>query len=82
MWRFIFSLAENGSGLYDITSLLGDDKKKFLKNLPPKLQGVIRTESEEIVKQLWEEFSDIYATVTCKSPSQEMIDNYFSKAQA
>lgn len=72
----------NGSGLYDFTSLMGDDKKKLLKNLPPKLQGVIRTESEETVKQLWEEFSVIYATVTCKSPSQEMIDNYFSKAQA
>ena len=39
-------------GLYDFTSLMGDDKKKLLKHLPDKLQGILQPKSEETVKNL------------------------------
>ena len=70
-----------GSGVYDFTSLLGADKKKLLKTLPEKFDGVIQPKSEQAVKLLWEKFSIIYAIVTCTAPSQEMINGYFEKAQ-
>lgn len=68
-------------GIYDFTSLMGDDKKKLLKHLPNKLQGILRPNCEEKVRNLWIQFSDIYDIVTCKLPSQEMVGNYFNKAR-
>jgi hypothetical protein len=68
-------------GLYDFTSLMGDDKKKLLKLLPDKLQGILQPNGEETVKNLWKQFSDIYDIVTCKLPSNEMVDSYFCKAR-
>ena len=72
---------KKGSGLYDFTSLLGSDKKKLLKELPEKLDGVIPPLCESTVKTLWEKFSIVYSIVTCKTPSEEMIADYFHKAQ-
>jgi hypothetical protein len=72
---------KKGSGLYDFTSLLGSDKKKLLKKLPEKLDGVIPPLCESTVKTLWEKFSIVYSIVTCKTPSEEMIADYFHKAQ-
>ena len=72
--EFLF-LFGKGSGVHDFTSLLGADKKKLLKNLPEKFDGVIQP------KLLWEKFSIIYAIVTCTAPSSEMINGYFEKAQ-
>jgi hypothetical protein len=60
---------------------LGADKKKLLKTLPEKFDGVIQPKSEQAVKLLWEKFSILYAIVTCTAPSQEMINGYFEKAQ-
>ena len=70
-----------GSGIYDFTSLLGSDKKKLLKELPNKLDGVIQPDTVEVVKTIWEKFGEIYSTVTNKSPSIEMINDYFQKAR-
>jgi hypothetical protein len=71
---------KQGSGLYDFTSLLGTDKKKLLKELPEKLDGVI-PDYESEVKLIWQKFSTVYAIVTCKDPSEEMVADYFLKAQ-
>jgi hypothetical protein len=71
---------KHGSGLYDFTSLLGTDKKKLLKELPEKLDGVI-PDYENEVKLIWQKFSTVYAIVTCRDPSEEMVADYFLKAQ-
>jgi hypothetical protein len=43
-----------GSGLYDWTSLMGDEKKKLLINLPEKLDSdVIQRETVDDVKRIW-----------------------------
>ncbi len=70
-----------GSGHYDFTSLLGPDKKKLLKELPEKLEGLIRPMAAIETKIVWIKFSIIYSIVTCKTPSEEMITAYFCKAQ-
>ena len=70
-----------GSGQYDFTSLLGPDKKKLLKELPHKIEGVIQPATENEVENLWVKFSIIYSIVTCKTPSEHMITDYFCKAQ-
>lgn len=45
------------------------------------MEGILQPNCEETVKNLWKQFSDIYDIITCKLPSQEMVDSYFSKAQ-
>lgn len=70
-----------GTGVYDFTSLLGADKKKLLKSLPEKFEGVIQPKSGKDVKLLWEKFAIIYEIVPCIEPSKEMIMGYFEKAQ-
>ena len=70
-----------GSGQYDFTSLLGSDKKKLLNELPTKLNGVIKPDTVEVVKTIWEKFGEIYSTVTCRDPSTQMINDYFQKAK-
>ena len=42
-----------GSGTYDFTSLMGDDRKKLLKSLPEKLLSVIQPSTENDVADLW-----------------------------
>ena len=56
-------------------------KKRLLKELPEKLGGVIPLLCERTVKTLWEKFSILYFIVTCKTPSEDMISDYFVKAQ-
>ena len=70
-----------GSGQYDFTSLLGSDKKKLLKELPQKLQGIVQPDTVKVVMTIWEKFGEIYGIVTSKTPSREMIHNYFLKAR-
>ena len=41
------------SGIFDFTSLMGNDKKLLLKNLPGKLQDVIHAEGRTSVIKLW-----------------------------
>ena len=70
-----------GSGQYDFTSLSGLDKKKLVNELPHKFEGVIRPAAESEVENLWVKFYIIYSIVTCKTPSEHMITDYFCKAQ-
>ena len=70
-----------GSGQYVFASLLGPEKKKLLKELPDKFEGVIRPAAESEVENLWVKFSIIYFTVTCKTPSEHMITDDFCKTQ-
>ena len=43
----------SGSGTYDFTSLMGSDKKLLLKNLPEKLEGVVKSDVSETVINIW-----------------------------
>ena len=44
-----------GSGVFDFTSLMGNDKKVLLKRLPSKLAGITGTRPgySEVVVKLW-----------------------------
>ena len=53
-----------GSGQYDFTSLMGADKKKLLKELPSKFNGIIRPETCNTVEEIWLKFYIIYAMIT------------------
>ena len=48
-----------GSGCYDFTSLMGSDKKILLKELPPKLHGILKPETKDVVIKIWK------VTTTC-----------------
>ena len=39
-------------GLYDLTSLMGDDKKKLLKHLPNKLRGILQPKFSVIERKM------------------------------
>ena len=69
------------SGQYDFTSLTGSDKKKLLKELPNKFDGVIRPQTCGTVKEIWQKFSILYGTITCSKPTVEMINEYHEKAK-
>ena len=65
-----------GSGSYDFTSLLGNDRKKLLKELPGKLSSeVIHANTSEKVANLWNNFREMYITIiltiTCLHPTDE-----------
>jgi hypothetical protein len=49
--------------------------------LEEKLKGLIHLAVEIETGSLWIKFSIIYSVVTCKTPSKEIIRNYFCKAQ-
>lgn len=70
-----------GSGQYDFTSLLGCDKKKMLKELPSKFDGIIRPETCATVEEIWRKFAIVYGIITCKNPSEEMMTDYHNKAK-
>ena len=42
-----------GSGTYEWTSLMGDDRKTLLKNLPSKLEPLIQQDTAKTVVELW-----------------------------
>ncbi len=42
-----------GSGIHEFTSLMGSDKKKLIRDLPDKLQGVIKSPSSNSVIKIW-----------------------------
>ena len=70
------------SGEYECTSLLGNDKKILLHILPTKLQTVIQEESCNMVIKIWEDFHDLYKTISKSNPSSEDVNTYFEKAKA
>jgi hypothetical protein len=70
-----------GSGQYDFTSLMGADKKKLLKELPSKFNGIIWPETCNTVEEIWRKFYIIYAMITCKKPTAEMMTDYHGKTK-
>lgn len=48
-----FQVWQTKDGTWEWTSLLGGDKKKIMRNLPPKFDGVLRPETKEVVLKLW-----------------------------
>lgn len=72
-----------GSGSYEFTSLLGNDRKKLLKELPGKLTPeVIHANTSERVANLWTNFRELYKTITCLNPTDESISGFFESAKA
>ncbi|CAB4001860.1 Hypothetical predicted protein, partial [Paramuricea clavata] len=67
------------SGTYDFTSLMGTDKKLLLKNLPEKLDGVVKTDSSETVINPWKNSSELYTMLDKQEPSDDFVANYFEK---
>lgn len=49
-----------GSGTWDWTSLMGDDRKTLLKNLPCKLEPLLQQDTAKTVVELWKGFADMY----------------------
>ncbi|KAK3704236.1 hypothetical protein QZH41_020490 [Actinostola sp. cb2023] len=49
-----------GSGTWDWTSLMGDDRKILLKLLPEKMETVLQQDTAKTVVHLWKEFADMY----------------------
>jgi hypothetical protein len=43
---------------------MGADKKKLLKELPSKFNGIIRPETCNTVEEIWLKFYIIYAMIT------------------
>lgn len=70
-----------GSSNYDFTSLLGDDKKKLLVELPGKLHECIHPETCQRVVDLWVSFHKLYGIITDKNSSNDMVTSYFNMAR-
>ncbi|CAB4025926.1 Hypothetical predicted protein [Paramuricea clavata] len=72
-----------GSGTFDFTSLMGNDKKILLEKLPQKLEGVISPATSATVIKIWENFNDIYQNFILKEDiSESEVNLYFTKATA
>ena len=53
-----------GSATFDLTSLLGNDKKKILENL---LSNPLHHTTSETVTAIWEQFKDLYSSQRSQS---------------
>lgn len=71
-----------GSGSFDFTSLLGNDKEQLLRELPSKLSNVLYPTTSGIVTKLWEQFRDLYPLIGTGNPSDEEINQFFEKAKS
>lgn len=72
--RLTGSLREKRMGKMDWTSLMGDERKKLLKNLLAKLESskdsIHRNTAQTVIK-MWKDFADIYFhTVSSLLPEQ------------
>ena len=72
-----------GSGTYEFTSLLGNDRKKLLEELPAKLTSeVIHANTSKRVANLWKNFRELYRTMTSLEPIDEDISGFFKSAKS
>ena len=69
-----------GSGTYDFTSLLGNDKKQLLRELPGKILSVVQTSTSNTVKKIWEDFRELYTFIGSGQNSDNQITDFFEKA--
>lgn len=68
-------------GNLTFTALMGDEKKKILKNLPQKFPDFIDEDHCSDVQQVWQKFADIYFNVLCNtSPTEHDVQSYFDTA--
>lgn len=58
------------SGEHDWTSLLGNDKKILLADLPSKLHSILHPETASTVTEVWTKFADIYKVVKNWNPGK------------
>jgi hypothetical protein len=72
----------NGSGQHDFTSLLGQDKKKLLAELPHKLTECLMPEKCDVVINIWKDFHELYRIMTSNSTiTPEIYNSFFQKAK-
>ena len=72
-----------GSGTYDFTSLVGNDKKQLLRELPSKLSGVLEPSTSDTVTKIWENFRELYSFIGSSQPSKyEEIIEFFERAKS
>ena len=71
-----------GSGTYDFTSLLGNDKKQLLRELPGKILSVVQTSTSNTVKKIWEDFRELYTFIGSGQNSDKQITVFFEKAKS
>lgn len=57
---------------YDFTSLLGNDKKQLLRELP----------TSNTVKKIWKDFRELYTFIGSGHNSDEQITDFFEKAKS
>jgi hypothetical protein len=53
----------------------------LLKELPSKFNGIIRPKTCNTVEEIWRKFYIIYAMITCKKPTAEMMTDYHGKTK-
>lgn len=78
VWR-IKNADGSASDIRDFTSLLGKDKKKLLKLLPSKLDGILNHETCSTVKNIWTSFNDLYEILTDFNLEKEDSGKIFKK---
>ncbi|XP_022808035.1 uncharacterized protein LOC111345047 [Stylophora pistillata] len=67
-----------GSGTWDWTSLMGDDRKILLKELPGKMESLIQQDTARTVVELWKGFAEMYFKfISSFEPTD--IDEYHQK---
>lgn len=71
-----------GSGTYDFTSLLGNDKKQLLGELPGKILSVVQTSTSNTVKKIWEDFRELYTFIGSGQNSDKQITDFFEMAKS
>ena len=71
-----------GSGTYDFTRLLGNDKKQLLREFPGKILSVVQTSTSNTVKKIWEDFRELYTFIGSGQNSDKQITVFFEKAKS
>lgn len=63
-----------GSGTYDWTSLMGNDKKTLMNYLPDKMMKFLRPDTAEAVVKLWKDFQSVYKVVSNWEPKSSAME--------
>ncbi|XP_068678807.1 uncharacterized protein [Montipora foliosa] len=56
------------SGLYDWTSMVGNEKKKVLRSLPEKFPQILDPEHCDTITKIWKGFDNVYQTLSAWKP--------------
>ena len=66
------------SDIRDVTSLLGNDKKRLLKEIPSKLDGILNPGTCQTVKEIWTSFNKLYSIISEFTPESGDADKIFT----